>query len=91
MSTERQSATRVHEVADGIYRISTPVPVGDIPEGFTFNQYLVLDDEPLLFHTGPRRLFAGVREAVTRLLPVEQLRWVGFSHVEADECGSLNE
>jgi hypothetical protein len=61
------------------------------PGGFSFNQYLILDDEPLLFHTGPRKMFPLVREAVASIMPVEQLRYVGFSHVEADECGSLNE
>jgi flavorubredoxin len=83
--------TSVHEIASGIYRISTPVPIGDVAGGFTFNQYLVVDDQPLLFHTGPRRLFPAVRDAVARVLPVDRLRWIGFSHVEADECGSLNE
>ena len=82
------SSTTVHEIADGIYRISTPV---DVVGGFTFNQYLVVDDEPLLFHTGLRRLFPTVRDAVGRVLPPERLRWISFSHVEADECGSLNE
>jgi flavorubredoxin len=82
------SSTTVHEIADGIYRISTPV---DIVGGFSFNQYLVVDDEPLLFHTGLRRLFPAVRDAVGRVLPPERLRWISFSHVEADECGSLNE
>ncbi len=86
-----QSDTNVHEIADGIYRISTPLPMDVAPGGFTFNQYLVGDDEPLLFHTGPRGLFAGVREAVARVLPPERLRWIGLSHVEADECGSLNQ
>jgi flavorubredoxin len=59
--------------------------------GFTFNQYLVVDDAPLLFHTGLRRIFPLVREAVSRVLPLERLRYIGFSHFEADECGSLNE
>jgi flavorubredoxin len=59
--------------------------------GFSFNQYLIADDEPLLFHTGPRKMFPLVREAVASVLPVERLRYIGFSHVEADECGSLNE
>jgi glyoxylase-like metal-dependent hydrolase (beta-lactamase superfamily II) len=59
--------------------------------GFTFNQFLVLDDEPLLFHTGPRRMFPLVREAVAHVVPLERLRFIAFSHVEADECGSLNE
>lgn len=89
MITNQQSGTRVDEVAPSIYRISTPVTV--VPGGFTFNQYLVVDEQPLLFHTGPRRLFPLVREALEAVLPVERLRWVGFSHVEADECGSLNE
>lgn len=86
-----QSSTNVHEIADGIYRISTPLPMDVAPGGFTFNQYLVVDEEPLLFHTGPRGLFASVRDAVARVLPPERLRWIGFSHVEADECGSLNQ
>jgi flavorubredoxin len=85
MITNTQSGTSVHEVADGIFRISTPVP------GFSFNQYLIVDDAPLLFHTGPRRMFPLVREAVSRVMPVERLRYVSFSHVEADECGSLND
>jgi flavorubredoxin len=84
------SATRVDEVADGIYRISTPVPPSAVPGGFSFNQYLVVDDEPLLFHTGPRGLFAHIRAAIERLLPVERLRHVAFSHFESDECGSVN-
>ena len=88
--TNSNSGTNVHEVADGIYRINTPLalPGG---QGFSFNQYLIVDDEPLLFHTGPRKMFPLVREAVASVLPVEQLRYIGFSHVEADECGSLNE
>lgn len=89
--TNRQSGTNVHEIADGIYRINTPVEFPNGAGGFSFNQYLILDDEPLLFHTGPRKMFALVREAVTSIMPVERLRHVGFSHVEADECGSLNE
>jgi len=88
--TNRESGTNVHEVADGIYRINTPVQL-DGGLGFSFNQYLILDEEPLLFHTGPRRMFALVREAVASLMPVERLRYVAFSHVEADECGALNE
>lgn len=87
--TNSQSGTNVHEVAEGIYRISTPfrIPGG----GFSFNQYLIADDDPLLFHTGPRRMFPLVREAVASVLPVERLRYIAFSHVEADECGSLND
>jgi flavorubredoxin len=84
------SGTRVDEIADGIYRISTPVPV--IPGGFTFNQFLVEDESPLLFHTGLRKLFPLVREAVAHVLGDEgRLRYVSFSHYEADECGSLND
>ncbi len=88
--TNSESGTNVHEVSDGIYRINTPViiPGGG---GFSFNQYLIVDDEPLLFHTGPRKMFPLVCEAVQSLLPVEQLRYIAFSHVESDECGSLNE
>ena len=88
--TNRQSGTNVHEIADGIYRISTPVTI-EGAGGFSFNQYLIVDDEPLIFHTGPRRMFALVREAVASVLPVEKVRYIAFSHVEADECGSLNE
>ena len=88
--TNRQSGTNVQEVADGIYRINTPVviPGGG---GFSFNQYLIMDDDPLLFHTGPRKMFPLVREAVASVLPVDRLRYIALSHVEADECGSLNE
>ena len=88
--TNQQSGTNVHEVADGIYRINTPVVI-EGAGGFSFNQYLITDNEPLLFHTGPRKMFPLVREAVATILPVERLRYVAFSHVEADECGSLNQ
>lgn len=91
MITNTQAGTNVHEIADGIYRINTPVAIPDGPGGFNFNQYLIVDDEPLLFHTGPRRLFPLVREAMAAVMPAERLRFVAFSHVEADECGSLNE
>lgn len=90
--TNATSGTNVHEIAAGIFRISTPVPPSQMPGGFTFNQILVVDQEPLLFHTGPRRMFPLVREAVAHVLgDVAKLRYVGFSHVEADECGSINE
>lgn len=88
--TNRQSGTNVHEVAEGIYRINTPVVI-EGSGGFSFNQYLVVDEHPLLFHTGPRKLFPLIREAVASVLPVEALHYIAFSHVEADECGSLNE
>ncbi len=88
--TNSQSGTNVHEIADGIYRINTPVAIAGAG-GFSFNQVLIADDEPLLFHTGPRKMFPLVREAVASVLPLERLRYIAFSHVEADECGSLNE
>lgn len=88
--TNKQSGTNVHEIADDIYRINTPVAI-EGAGGFSFNQYLIVDAEPLLFHTGPRKLFPLVREAVASVIPVPTLRYVSFSHVEADECGSLNE
>jgi flavorubredoxin len=91
-TTNSMSGTNVHEIADGIFRISTPVPPSDMPGGFTFNQILVVDENPLLFHLGQRRLFPLVREAVAYVLgDVAKLRYVSFSHVEADECGSLND
>jgi flavorubredoxin len=77
------------EIADGIFRISTYIPEVT-PAGFTFNQFLVVADEPLLYHTGMRGLFPLVAEAVARLVPVESLRWISFGHVEADESGSAN-
>ena len=81
--------TRINEIADRIYRLSTLV--ADIgPTGFTFNQYLIDDDQPLLFHTGPRATFPLVAEAITTITALERLRWITFGHVEADECGSMN-
>lgn len=91
MITNQESGTRIDEIAEGIYRISTPVPPESIPGGFTFNQYLVVDDSPLLYHTGPRKMFPLVQKAVGSVIPVNSLRFIGFSHFEADECGSLNE
>jgi len=87
----RESGTSIDEVADGLYRITTPIPPSVFPGGFSFNQYLVLDDEPLLFHAGPRRTFDLVRQAIAAVVPVERLHWIGFSHVESDECGALNQ
>ncbi len=89
MITNSASGTNLHEIAPGIYRINTPVP---IPGGdFSFNQYLVADDEPLLFHTGMRGLFPVVSEAISKVLPLEKLRYLAFSHFEPDECGALNQ
>lgn len=84
-------ATRIDEIAAGIYRISTFVPQVAPPAGFTFNQFLVAGEEPLLFHTGLRRMFPDIREAIARVLPPESLRWIAFGHVEADECGAMND
>lgn len=84
-------STRIDEIADKVYRLSTFVPEIAAPAGFTFNQFLILSDAPLLFHTGPRRMFPLVHEAVARIVPPAQIRWIGFGHYEADECGALNE
>src|SRR5919206_2435099 len=81
--------TTLNEIADDVYRISTFIPEVS-PEGFTFNQFLVTGEEPLLFHTGMRALFPLVAEAVARVVPVESLRWITFGHVESDESGSMN-
>lgn len=83
-------SARTDEIAPHVFRISTFVrEIG--PTGFTFNQFLIRADEPLLFHTGPRRMFPLVSSAVARILPIDTLRWITFGHVEADECGSMNE
>ena len=82
--------TKVDEIGPDIYRLSTLVPaIG--PNGFTFNQFLLVDEEPLLFHTGHRSMFPSVREAIERVMPIERLRWITFGHVESDECGAMNE
>jgi flavorubredoxin len=83
--------TRISEIADGIFRLSTFVPDIAPPAGFTFNQFLVLADEPLMFHTGLRKMFALNRDALARIIPPEKLRWIAFGHYEADECGAMNE
>lgn len=85
------SGTRIEEIAAGIHRISTPIPSDVIPDGFTYNQFLIDDEQPLLYHTGLRRMFPLVRDAIAAVVPLERLRWISFSHWEADECGSLNE
>lgn len=89
MITNTASGTNIEEVASGIYRINTPVAIGPGID-FSFNQYLVVDDEPLLFHTGQRQLFPLVKEAIEAVIPVERLRHLALSHFEADECGALN-
>lgn len=83
--------TRVDEIAERIYRLSTFVPGTAGPAGLTFNQFLVDADEPLLFHCGQRSLFASVSSAAARIIALERLRWITFSHIESDECGSMNE
>jgi len=83
--------TKISEIADGIYRLSTYVPDIAPPAGFTFNQFLVLGDEPLMFHTGLRKMFALNRDALSRIVPVEKLGWIAYGHFEADECGAMNE
>lgn len=83
--------TQIAEIAPGIYRLSTFVPEIAPPAGFTFNQFLVLGDEPLLFHTGLHRMFPLVHAALSRILPPDRLRWICFGHYEADECGAMNE
>ena len=91
MTTNTQTGTRIDEITDGIYRISTPVPPEAMPGGFTFNQFLVVDDAPMLYHTGLRKLFPLVKEAIASVIPVGSLRYLAFSHYEADECGALND
>jgi flavorubredoxin len=83
--------TEIDEIADGIYRLSTHIADVAPPAGFTFNQFLVLGEEPLLFHCGMRGLFPLVSAAVGKLIPVDRLRWISFGHVEADECGAMNQ
>ena len=87
--TQKPDPTRIDEIAEGLYRIHTPLSV--VPGGFTFNQYLLRDEQSLLFHTGPRGLFPQVSEAIASVMPLEDLRYIGFSHVESDECGALNQ
>jgi flavorubredoxin len=82
--------TRINEISDGIYRLSTLVPEIAPPAGFAFNQFLVTADEPLLFHCGHRAMFDSIRGAVETLMPIEKLRWISFSHLEADESGAMN-
>lgn len=81
--------TRIDEAADGIFRFSTYVPRGDT--GITFNQFLIMADQPMLFHCGQRFLFDGMVQAMGKVMDPASLRWIGFSHGEADESGSMNE
>jgi flavorubredoxin len=88
---EKIMETKVSEIADGIYRLSTFVPDIAPPAGFTFNQFLVMGDEPLMFHTGLRKMFTLNRDALARIMAPEKLRWIAYGHFEADECGAMNE
>ena len=72
--TNGRAGTRIDEVAEGIYRISTSV--SEVPGGFSFNQYLLVDDQPLLFHTGPRRMRPLVQEAISSVLDLKKLRFI---------------
>jgi len=83
--------TQTHEIADGIFRFSTFVPEIAAPAGFTFNQFLLLAEQPMLFHCGGRAMFPHVSQAVAKVLPLDRLRWISFGHVESDECGSMNQ
>ena len=83
--------TEISEIADGIYRLSTYVPDIAPPAGFTFNQFLILAEEPLMFHSGLRKMFPVNRDALSRIMPPDRLRWIAFGHFEADECGAMNE
>jgi flavorubredoxin len=88
MITNSESRTNIAEVAEGIYRINTPVAIPG--SSFNFNQYLIVDDEPMVFHTGMRQLFPLVQEAINHVIPIAKLKYIGLSHFEADECGALN-
>jgi flavorubredoxin len=83
--------TQTDEIGDGVYRFSTFVPEVAAPAGFTFNQFLILAEDPLLFHCGGRAMFPSVSAAVAAVIPIETLRWISFGHVESDECGSMNQ
>jgi flavorubredoxin len=89
MTVQNVEGTSIDEISDGIFRVSTSV-TSIAGGGITFNQYLLVDDEPLLFHTGQRRMFPEVQNAIARVMPLDRLRWISFSHFEADECGALN-
>lgn len=82
--------TQTDEIAPGVYRFSTVVE-GIAPGGFSFNQFLLMADEPMLFHCGARGMFPLVSAAVAKVTPIENLRWISFGHVESDECGAMNQ
>jgi flavorubredoxin len=89
--TNSHTGTRIDEVAPGIYRINTPLKIDAIPGGFNLSQYLLVDDEPMVFHTGWRKWFPFVSEAIAKVVPLDRIRHVGYSHFEGDEAGAMNE
>ena len=91
MLTNSHTGTRIDEVAPGIYRINTPLRIDAIPGGFNLSQYLIVDDEPMVFHTGWRRWFPFVSEAISKVIPLDRIRHIGYSHFEGDEAGAMNE
>lgn len=91
MLTNPHTGTRIDEVAPGIYRINTPLRIDAIPGGFNLSQYLIVDDEPMVFHTGWRKWFPFVSEAISKVIPLDRIRHIGYSHFEGDEAGAMNE
>jgi len=91
MLTNSHTGTRIDEVAAGIYRVNTPMQVPGIPGGFNYSQYLIVDDEPVIFHAGLRNSFPVVSEAIAKVIPLDRIRHVGYSHFEGDESGAVNE
>ena len=83
--------TTITEIAPDIYRLSTYIPEIAPPAGFTFNQFVIKAEQPFLFHTGMRQLFPLVSDAVEKVVGLDRLRWISFGHVEADECGAMNQ
>jgi len=84
-------SVKVDEIGSGIFRLSIFVPEVAPPRGFTFNHFLILGEEPLLFHCGKRKMFPLLSAAIARIIPLDRLRWLTFGHFEADECGAMNE
>ncbi len=82
--------TAVDEIAEGIYRICSYLPDASPGEGFTFNQFLLDAEEPMLFHCGPRLLYSDIAEAAGRIMDLDRIKWISFGHFESDECGSMN-
>ncbi len=91
MLTNAHTGTRIDEVAAGIYRINTPLRIDEIPGGFNVSQYLIVDDEPMVFHTGWRKWFPFVSEAISKVIALDRIRHIGYSHFEGDESGAVNE